>query len=297
MNNEPQILIEKLSFSYDEQANALQDVTLSIEAGEHVGFIGPNGAGKSTLFLCMLGVLTGYRGRISVAGLSPSRDDQLRELRRRVGLVFQNCDDQLFNPTVIDDVAFGPLNLGASREQARQTAIDALTRVGLPAELAQRPPHRLSNGQKRRVALAGILAMNPDVLLLDEPASDLDPRGRTELIELLVGLNHTQLIAGHDLELIRLTCRRVVIFDAGRIVADGETDTLLSDEKLMHRHGLYVPHSLKSHHEHVHDHHVARHEKPGGAVDAEQPLAGQMQHGEDKGAKGNDEGSGMKDEG
>jgi len=245
----------------------------------------------------MLGVLTGYRGGISVAGLSPSSDDQLRELRRRVGLVFQNCDDQLFNPTVIDDVAFGPLNLGLSRKDARGTAMNSLLRVGLPAELAQRPPHRLSNGQKRRVALAGILAMNPDVLLLDEPASDLDPRGRTELIELLVGLNHTQLIAGHDLELIRLTCRRVVIFDAGRIVADGETDTLLSDEKLMHRHGLYVPHSLKSHHEHVHDHHVARHEKPGGAVDAEQPLAGQTQHGEDKGAKGNDKGSGMKDEG
>jgi cobalt/nickel transport system ATP-binding protein len=248
--NDPIIAVENLSFSYDGQANALQDVTLRINAGERVGFVGPNGSGKSTFFLCLMGVLRGGRGRIEIAGLSPADGRQLPALRRKVGLVFQNCDDQLFNPTVLDDVAFGPLNLGATRERARQTATEAIRRVGLPDGLLDRPPHRLSNGQKRRVALAGILAMNPEVLLLDEPASDLDPRGRSELIELLDGLGRTQLIAGHDLELMRKLCGRVVVLEAGRIVADGPIDQVLADEALMNAHGLYVPHSLRRGHDH-----------------------------------------------
>ncbi len=159
--------------------------------------------------------------------------------------MFQSCDDQLFNPTVLDDVAFGPRNLGASREEAAQAAARALTDVGLPPDLHDRAPHHLSSGQKRRVALAGILAMDPDVLLLDEPASDLDPRGRNELIALLKRLGRTQLVAGHDLELIRQTCSRIVVLDGGAVVADGPTDAILSDAALMNAHGLEVPHSLR----------------------------------------------------
>lgn len=262
MSNDPIIRVENLSFSYDGRADALDGVTLRIHAGERVGFVGPNGSGKSTFFLCLMGVLRATRGRIEVAGRSPADDRQRAEIRRTVGLVFQNCDDQLFNPTIEEDVAFGPLNLGASRDEARRAAGEALRRVGLPAALHSRPPHHLSNGQKRRVALAGILAMNPDVMLLDEPASDLDPRGRAELIELLRGLGRTQLIAGHDLELIRKVCGRVVVLDAGRVAADGPVDAVLSNADLMDAHGLYVPHSLRGPHNHgagLHRHAPAEH--------------------------------------
>lgn len=240
-----------LSFSYDGQADVLCGVSLRVRRGERIGLVGPNGAGKSSLFLCLTGVVRGYRGRIDIEGLSPADDRQLREIRRRVGLVFQSSDDQLFNPTVLEDVAFGPLSLGMPREQALRAATASLERVRIPPELYDRPPHRLSSGQKRRVALAGVLAMSPDVLLLDEPASDLDPRGRAELIELLAAVGGTQMIAGHDLEMIRQTCRRVIVLDAGRLAADGPTDAILSDEDLMTSHGLAVPHSLRCCHTHT----------------------------------------------
>ncbi len=258
MGTGPHIVIQDLSFSYDGRTPALDGISLAIDANERVGLVGPNGAGKSTLFLCLNGVLQGFKGRIEVDGLSPANERQLRELRRRIGVVFQSSDDQLFNPSVLDDVAFGPRNVGASREEAMRVATEALHRTGIPAELYQRPPNRLSSGQKRRVALAGVLAMAPAVLLLDEPASDLDPRGRSELIDLLDRIGGTQVIAGHDLEMIRRTCRRVVVLDAGRLVADGATDTILSDEPLMKAHGLCVPHSLKCCHSHEQPHaHVA----------------------------------------
>lgn len=251
MNRKPLIILDALSFAYDGHADALRGLTLEINPGEHVGLIGPNGAGKSTLFLCLTGVLHGYRGRIEIDGLSPADPKQLPALRRTVGMVFQSSDDQLFNPTVLDDVAFGPLNLGASRDEALATARQALARVGLAEDLHTRAPHRLSNGQKRRVALAGVLAMAPAAMLLDEPASDLDARGRTELINLLNRLGGTQIIAGHNLELIRRTCRRVVLLDDGRIVADALTDTILADADLMTAHGMEVPHSLQCCHDHA----------------------------------------------
>ncbi|MBN1491016.1 MAG: ABC transporter ATP-binding protein, partial [Phycisphaerae bacterium] len=176
MNRKPLIILDALSFAYDGHADALRALTLEIDPGERVGLIGPNGAGKSTLFLCLTGVLHGYRGRIEIDGLSPADPKQLPALRRAVGMVFQSSDDQLFNPTVLDDVAFGPLNLGASHDEALAMARQALARVGLAEDLHTRAPHRLSNGQKRRVALAGVLAMAPAAMLLDEPASDLDAR-------------------------------------------------------------------------------------------------------------------------
>jgi cobalt/nickel transport system ATP-binding protein len=257
------ITIEGLAFAYDGMARTLEAVDLSVAAGERVGIVGPNGAGKSTLFLCLTGVLQGYGGRIAIDGLSPGTAGQLPALRRKVGMVFQSSDDQLFNPTVLEDVAFGPINLGMPREAALAAAREALARVGIEPGLHGRPPHQISNGQKRRVALAGILAMSPIVLLLDEPTSDLDPRGRAELIELLRGLGGTHLIAGHDLEMIRQTCGRVVLLDAGQIVADGPTDTIFADEALMHGHGLFVPHSLQCCHDHgdgaAHRHAAADH--------------------------------------
>lgn len=266
----PLIELRDLSFAYDGHSDALRGLWLSVAPGERVGLIGPNGAGKSTLFLCLAGVLHGYRGTIAVDGLSPGDERQLPALRRKVGVMFQSSDDQLFNPTVLDDVAFGPLNLGLSREAARQTALDALARVGVTADLHDRPPHRLSNGQRRRVALAGILAMDPAVLLLDEPASDLDPRGRAELIELLRQIGGTQLLAGHDLEMIRRTCQRVVLLDGGTLVADGPTDDVLSDAALMDAHGLYVPHSLQCCHDHgpghAHAHRSTNHTPASGAA-------------------------------
>jgi len=209
-----------------------------------VALVGPNGAGKTTLFLRLCGVLPGRPGEASVNGLDPADPAQRKRLPQTVGVVFQNPDDQLFSPTVLEDVAFGPLNLGATPDEARARAGEALRAVGM-ADAADRVPFQLSGGEKRRAALAGVLAMRPAVLLLDEPSMFLDPRGRRELIGVIRGLPGTKLIATHDLELVLDTCPRVLVLDAGKLAADGPAEKLLADAELMERHGLEVPYRLR----------------------------------------------------
>lgn len=238
------IHIEGLTYTYAGGQPALRDVSFAVSGGESVALVGPNGAGKTTLFLCLSGVLRGQAQAIRVAGLDPTDAEQRRGLPSRLGIVFQNSDDQVFSPTVFDDVAFGPLNLGLTAAGVRQRVTEALGQVGLSG-FETRVPFHLSGGEKRRVALAGVLAMRPDILLLDEPSIFLDPRGRRELIALVQKLPVTKIIAAHDLELIRETCPRTLVLDGGRVVADGSTDTLLADAALMEAHGLEVPYSLR----------------------------------------------------
>ena len=228
--------VRDLCFAYPDGRLALDGLSLHADAGEAVGLVGPNGAGKTTLFLCLCGVLRAKPGAITVAGLDPADPAQRRQLPARVGIVFQNSDDQLFSSTVGEDVAFGPLNLGLAPEEVRTRVGESLDRVGMTGQ-DDRVPFHLSGGEKRRAAVAGVLAMRPDVLLLDEPSMFLDPRGRRDLIRLINALPGTKLIASHDLALVRDTCSRVVLMDAGRVVAEGGPE-LLRDVKLMEKHGL-----------------------------------------------------------
>lgn len=232
-----------LSHTYADGRTVLADVSFEIAAGECVALVGPNGAGKTTLFLRLCGVLSGKPGQASIAGLDPTDAAQRRKLPAAVGVVFQNPDDQLFNPTVAEDVAFGPMNLGLSPSEAKERVADALKAVGMP-DAGERVPFHLSGGEKRRAALAGVLAMRPEVFLLDEPTMFLDPRGRRELIGLIRDLPGTKLIATHDLDLVLDCCRRVIVLDAGRLAADGETEAILGDREIMDRHGLEVPYRL-----------------------------------------------------
>jgi cobalt/nickel transport system ATP-binding protein len=243
----PAIRVSQLSFAYPGGLVALDQIALEIAAGESVGLVGPNGAGKSTLLFCLCGVLPVRAGTVHVAGLDPANSQERKNLPSRVGLIFQNSDDQIFNATVFDDVAFGPLNLGLSPEEVKKRVAESLERVGL-RNFEERVPFHLSGGEKRRVALAGVLAMRPEILLLDEPSMFLDPRGRRELIHLINSLAVTKIVAAHDLELVRETCQRVLVLDAGRLIADGPTTAVLSDAVLMESHGLEVPHSLAHHH-------------------------------------------------
>jgi cobalt/nickel transport system ATP-binding protein len=240
----PIITVHELMYRYPGGGRALDGVSFAVEAGESVALVGPNGAGKTTLFLCLSGVLSASGGTIDVAGLNPADRSQRRRLAEHVGIVFQNSDDQLFNVTVFDDVAFGPLNLGLPADEVRRRVAEALDQVGLKGQ-ERRVPFHLSGGEKRRVALAGVLAMRPQVLLLDEPSIFLDPRGRRELILFTNQLNVTKLIASHDLDLILDTCQRVVLLDAGRVVSVGSVSSVLGDEALMEAHGLEVPYRLR----------------------------------------------------
>jgi cobalt/nickel transport system ATP-binding protein len=238
------ITVDKLTFTYPPHLVALDEVSLDVRVGETVGLVGPNGAGKTTLFLCLAGVLPVPPGKISVAGLDPGRKEERRQLPAKVGLIFQNSDDQIFNATVLDDVAFGPLNLGLPREKVAAEVAESLAGVGLTG-YEERVPFHLSGGEKRRVALAGVLAMRPEILLLDEPTMFLDPRGRRELLHLLKGLSATRLIATHDLEAVLELCQRVILLDQGQVLAQGPPDQLFADAALMEAHGLEVPHSLR----------------------------------------------------
>lgn len=249
----PAIQVRGLSYTYPGGRLALDALSFAVAKGESVALVGPNAAGKTTLFLCLAGVLSAARGSIMLAGLDPADPAQRRGLPAKVGIVFQNSDDQLFNTTVFDDVAFGPLNLGLSEDDVRKRVAEALARVGLSGS-EERVPFHLSGGEMRRVALAGVLAMCPDVLLLDEPSMHLDPRGRREFIRLVNGLDVTKIIASHDLELVLQTCKRALILDDGRLVSDGPARTLFADRPLMDAHGLEVPHSLTPHAE-GHRHH------------------------------------------
>ena len=236
--------VEGLSFAYPDGSAALHRISLRVERGERVALLGPNGAGKTTLVLHLNGIL-GVRdghGTVRVAGL-PVAKDTLREVRRRVGVVFQDPDDQLFLPTVAEDVAFGPANLGLTGAELSARVHRALEQVGM-ADAADRPPHHLSFGQRRRVAVATVLAMDPEVLVLDEPSSNLDPASRRELAEILVGLDVTVLMVTHDLPYALQLCPRSLVLSGGRLVADGPTAELLSDADLMAEHRLELPYGF-----------------------------------------------------
>jgi len=230
--------VHDLTYVYPDGTRALDGLSLHIEVGEAVGLVGPNGAGKSTFILHLNGILHG-EGLIRIHGQELTTH-HLREVRRMVGLVFQDADDQLFMPTVFDDVAFGPLNLGLAPDQVRARVADALRAVGCGG-LEAKAPHHLSGGQKRAVAIATVLAMEPDILVMDEPSSNLDPRSRRKLIDLLASLDITKIIASHDLDLILDLCPRTVVIDTGRVVADGPTEALFDDEALLLAHGLERP--------------------------------------------------------
>jgi len=229
------IEIYRLSFTYPDGRLALRDVNLDVRPGEKVALVGPNGAGKSTLLLHLNGILRG-QGTVRVMGQEVA-EPNLAHIRAQVGMVFQDPDDQLFSPTVFDDVAFGPLYAGLAEEEIQRRVAWALAQVGLEG-YAERVSHHLSLGEKKRAAIASVLSMQPDILALDEPTSGLDPRTRRRLIGLLQELPQTMLAATHDLRLVAEVFHRTVILDEGRVVADGPTDALLADEPLLEAHGL-----------------------------------------------------------
>ena len=240
-----------LGYRYADGTHALREVSFSVAPGERVGLVGPNGAGKSTLLLHLNGLLPDRASAapaVRVFG-TPVAPPHLDAIRAQVGLLFQDPDDQLFCPTVWEDVTFGPRQLGLDGEALAARARRALAQVGL-AGFEERLPHHLSRGEKRRVCLAGLLACDARLLALDEPTTDLDPRGRRELRAILRGLPVAQVIATHDLELVVEICPRVVVLDGGTVVAQGPTTQLLSDERLMLEHGLERPHILRHSHPH-----------------------------------------------
>lgn len=235
----PSLDVAGLAFAYPDGHQALFGVDLRVERGERVAVLGPNGAGKTTLVLHLNGVLSGGIGSVAVAGL-PVVKENLREVRRRVGIVFQDPDDQLFMPSVGEDVAFGPANLGLRGAELEARVQHALALVGM-AEFADRPPAHLSYGQRRRVAVATVLAMEPEILVLDEPSSNLDPASRRELSQILLSLDLTLLMVTHDLPYAMELCPRSVVLDRGVIVADGPTRDILCDDELMRAHRLELP--------------------------------------------------------
>jgi len=234
--------VADLSFVYPDGHQALRNLTLTVASGERVALLGPNGAGKTTFALHLNGILSLQAGSIRVGDLELA-PGTMAEIRRRVGMVFQNPDDQLFMPTVGEDVAFGPANLGLSVDDQRQRVDEALAAVGAEG-FSGRSPHRLSAGEKRRVAVATVLAMHPDLLVLDEPTSGLDPAGRRELVDLLGTLGQTQLIITHDLPFALEVCNRSIILSDGQVVADAPTPELLADTELLAEHRLELPYGF-----------------------------------------------------
>ncbi|MFF3323180.1 energy-coupling factor ABC transporter ATP-binding protein [Streptomyces sp. NPDC002889] len=231
--------VRGLAYAYPDGHQALFGVDLNVARGERVALLGPNGAGKTTLVLHLNGILGGGVGSVAVAGL-PVVKANLAEIRRRVGIVFQDPDDQLFMPTVREDVAFGPATAGLRGAELQARVSAALTRVGMEG-FADRPPHHLSFGQRRRVAVATVLAMEPEILVLDEPSSNLDPASRRELADILRSLDVTVLMVTHDLPYALELCPRSLILSGGVIAADGRTQDLLCDEELMRAHRLELP--------------------------------------------------------
>jgi cobalt/nickel transport system ATP-binding protein len=231
----PVLYVQGLSFSYPGSHQALEEVSLCLERGEKAALVGPNGAGKSTLLLHLNGILKG-NGRIIVAGM-PMEKSSLPAIRAMVGLVFQNPDDQLFSPTVYEDVAFGPLHMGMPEAEIHRRVQNALEQVGMSG-FGERLSHHLSVGEKKRIAIATVLSMSPEILVLDEPTAGLDPRARRSLIQLLKELPLTMLVSTHDMLMVRDLFPRMIIMDEGQIVADGPTSTLFNRPDLLEAHGI-----------------------------------------------------------
>lgn len=235
----PALEVTDLNYNYPDGTEVLRDTAFHIHSGERVALLGSNGAGKTTLVFHLNGIFRPLSGSVVVAGL-PLVDENLKEIRRRVGVVFQDPDDQLFMPTVRQDVAFGPANYGVEGSELDARVVDALTAVGM-LDVADRPPHHLSLGQRRRVAVATVLAMRPEIVVLDEPSSNLDPASRRELADVLTSLEITMLMVTHDLPYALELCPRSLIMNEGTIVADGPTTDVLSDRELMRANRLELP--------------------------------------------------------
>jgi cobalt/nickel transport system ATP-binding protein len=241
-STEPVLTARGLSFSYPDTPDVLNDVAIEVMPGERVGLIGPNGAGKTTLFLVICGVLKPNGGELSLLGQPVA----FGKFNPRAALVFQNPDDQLFCPTVREDVAFGPQNMGLPKEEIEARVKEALATVGA-SRFADRPVHHLSEGEKRIVSIASVLAMRPELVMYDEPSANLDIRSRRRLIHILQSSAETILVASHDLELILEVCGRVILIDEGKIIAEGDPRQIMGDEQLMEAHGQEKPHSLVPH--------------------------------------------------
>jgi cobalt/nickel transport system ATP-binding protein len=238
----PALEVTDLNYRYPDGTEVLRDARFHIHPGERVALLGSNGAGKTTLVFHLNGIFRPQSGSVRVAGL-PLVDENLKEIRRRVGIVFQDPDDQLFMPTVRQDVAFGPANYGVEGSELETRVTDALTAVGM-LEVADRPPHHLSLGQRRRVAVATVLAMRPEIVVLDEPSSNLDPASRRELADILTSLEITMLMVTHDLPYALELCPRSLVINDGRIIADGPTAEILSNRNLMKANRLELPHGF-----------------------------------------------------
>jgi cobalt/nickel transport system ATP-binding protein len=234
---------KNVSFRFPDGTEALRGINFRITHGESVGVVGANGAGKSTLLHHMNGYLMPTAGTVTIGDLILTAKTR-REIRKKVGIVFQNPDDQLFMPTVFDDVAFGPLNLGMDEASVRERVHQALSMVH-SVDLCDKPPHHLSAGQKSAVAIASVMAMEPDILAMDEPAANLDPRSRRLLIVLLNTFKHSKIIASHDLDLILDVCKRCIVIGGGRVVADGPSGEILSNRTLLEENSLELPLSLQ----------------------------------------------------
>jgi cobalt/nickel transport system ATP-binding protein len=233
------VAVEHLHFAYPDGYEALRGIDLAIARGEKVALVGPNGAGKSSLLLHLNGIHLPAHGSVSIGGVVVDRSSAPR-IRAEVGLVFQDPDDQLFSPTVGEDVAFGPMHMGVPKAEIHGRVEAALAAVGM-AGFERRVPHHLSLGQRKRVAIATVLSMDPSVLAFDEPTAGLDPRGRRELMRLMTGLPQTLLVSTHDMAMVRDTFPRMIVLDGGLVVADGPTDAILADDALLEAHGLERP--------------------------------------------------------
>lgn len=230
------VVLQHVSFHYPGRQQALRDVALQVNLGEKVALIGPNGAGKSTLLLHLNGVLGALDGSVAVSGIQVRRET-LSHVRALVGLVFQDPDDQLFSPTVFDDVAFGPIHMGLPADEVRRRVTWALEQVGMQG-FENRMPHRMSLGQRKRVALATVLSMEPAVLALDEPSAGLDPRARNDLVQLLHSLQQTLILSTHDLPLVADVCPRAIVLNGGVIAYDGPSEHLLKNQSLLEEYSL-----------------------------------------------------------
>jgi cobalt/nickel transport system ATP-binding protein len=235
------IEIKELNYSYPDGTVALRNINLDLFEGETLGIIGPNGAGKSTFLLHLNGLLRG-KGQVKVTDLEVN-DKNLKKIRSKVGMVFQDPDSQLFMPTVFEDVAFGPMNMGLSKDEVENAVTEALTKVDMLKSI-KRLSHHLSFGEKKRISIATVLSMSPEILVLDEPSSNLDPKHRRDLINLLKELNVIQIVATHDMDMVMDICTRTVLIDKGTIVADGKVMDILSDKDLLESHDLELPFSL-----------------------------------------------------